>query len=45
MAKPYFTRKNLIALSLIFADKLDIKKSRISKEGKKIVGNRQYAHI
>lgn len=40
-----FDTNNLIALSLIFADKLDIKKSRISEEGKKIVGNRQYAHI
>lgn len=40
-----FNTNNLIALSLIFADKLDIKKSRITEEGKKIVGNRQYAHI
>ena len=40
-----FDTTNLIALSLIFADKLDIKKSRITEEGKKIVGNRQYVHI
>jgi len=40
-----FDTNNLIALSLIFADKLDIKKSRISEEGRKIDGNRQYAHI
>lgn len=40
-----FDTNNLIALSLIFADKLDIKKSRITEEGKKIVGNRQYVHI
>lgn len=40
-----FDTENLIALSLILADKLDIKKSRISKEGMKIIGNRQYAHI
>lgn len=40
-----FDTNNLIALSLILADKLDIKKSRISEEGNKIVGNRQYCHI
>lgn len=40
-----FDTENLIALALILADKLDIKKSRISKEGMKIVGNREYAHI
>lgn len=40
-----FDTNNLIALSLIFADKLDIKKTRITPEGKKIVGNRQYTHI
>ena len=34
-----------MALVLILADKLDIKKSRISEEGKKIIGNRQYCHI
>lgn len=40
-----FECSDIITLSLIFADKLDIKKNRISEEGKKIVGNRQYAHI
>ncbi len=40
-----FDTNNLIALSLVFADKLDIKKTRITEEGKKIIGNRQYAHI
>lgn len=40
-----FDTNNLIALSLIFADKLDIKKTRISTEGKNIIGNRQYTHI
>lgn len=40
-----FDTNNLIALALIFADKLDIKKTRISMEGKNIIGNRQYAHI
>ena len=40
-----FDTDNIIALALIFADKLDIKKTRISEEGKIIVGNRQYSHI
>lgn len=40
-----FDSDNLIALSLIFADKLDVKKTRIAKEGKNVIGNRQYAHI
>lgn len=40
-----FDTTNVIALALILADKLDIKKSRISEEGKKIEGNRQYSHI
>ena len=40
-----FETNNLISLSIILADKLDIKKTRISEEGKKIEGNRQYAHI
>lgn len=40
-----FETNNIIALSIILADKLDIKKTRISEEGKKIEGNRQYAHI
>lgn len=40
-----FDSDNIIALSLILADKLDIKKTRITEEGKKIKGNRQYSHI
>ncbi len=40
-----FDSNNIIALVLILADKLDIKKSRITNEGRKVVGNRQYAHI
>lgn len=40
-----FENDNIIALAIILADKLDIKKTRISEEGKKIEGNRQYQHI
>jgi len=40
-----FDTNNIISLSIILADKLDIKKTRISEEGKKIKGNRQYSHI
>jgi len=40
-----FESNNIITLSIILADKLDIKKTRISEEGKKIKGNRQYEHI
>ena len=40
-----FDSNNIITLSIILADKLDIKKTRISKSGKTVVGNRQYAHI
>lgn len=40
-----FETNNIIALTLILADKLDIKKTRISEEGKKVEGNRQYSHI
>ena len=40
-----FDTENIIALSLIFSDKLDIKKSRISDAGMKVIGNRQYGHI
>ena len=40
-----FDNNNLLTLSIILADKLDIKKTRISEEGKKIIGNRQYQHI
>lgn len=40
-----FETDNMIALSLVFADKLDIKKTRISKKGADVVGPRQYTHI
>ena len=40
-----FDSNNIIALSLILADKLDIKKTRITKSGKKVIGNRQYKYI
>lgn len=40
-----FDSDNIITLALILADKLDIKKNRITKEGKKVAGNRQYSHI
>ena len=40
-----FETSNIITLAIIFADKLDIKKTRISEEGKKVEGNRQYSHI
>lgn len=40
-----FETNNIITLSIILADKLDIKKTRISEIGKTIEGNRQYAHI
>lgn len=40
-----FDSNDIITLTLIFSDKLDIKKNRISEEGKKVIGNRQYSHI
>lgn len=40
-----FDNDNIITLSIILADKLDIKKTRISEAGKQVIGNRQYAHI
>ena len=40
-----FDTNNTIALSLILADKLDIKKTRVAEEGKKIEGMRQLLHI
>ena len=40
-----FNTDNVIALALILADKLDVKKTRITDAGKKVIGNRQYAHI
>ena len=40
-----FETNNIITLAIILADKLDIKKTRISEEGLKVEGNRQYGHI
>ena len=40
-----FDTNNIITLTLILADKLDIKKTRISTEGCKVIGNRQYQYI
>ena len=40
-----FDTDNIITLALIFADKLDIKKTRITPEGCKIIGNRQFQYI
>lgn len=40
-----FETDNIVGLALILADKLDIKKRRISELGKEVKGNRQYAHI
>ncbi len=40
-----FDTDNLIALTLILADKLDIKSNRITSYGGKVIGNRQYTHI
>lgn len=40
-----FDTDNVIALVLILADKLDIKENRITEEGKKVIGNRQYQYI
>ena len=40
-----FDTDNIIALSLILSDKLDIKQTRVAEAGKHIEGNRQYLHI
>lgn len=40
-----FETDNIIRLAIIFADKLDIKKTRISESGMQVKGNRQYGHI
>ena len=40
-----FDKDSIVTLSLIFADKLDIKKTRITPFGKQITGNREYSHI
>ena len=40
-----FITDNIIQLVIILADKIDIKKSRISESGKQVIGNRQYQYI
>lgn len=40
-----FDTGNIIALVLIFSDKLDIKKTRVAKEGYNIIGMRQFQYI
>ena len=40
-----FDTDNILTLVIVLADKLDIKKTRISELGKTIEGNRQYGHI
>ena len=40
-----FNSDSIITLALILGDKLDIKKTRITEDGKKVIGNRQYSHI
>lgn len=40
-----FTTDNIIQLVIILADKIDIKKSRISEFGRQVEGNRQYQYI
>ena len=40
-----FDTDNIITLTLILADKLDIKKTRVTREGCNVIGNRQYQYI
>lgn len=40
-----FDDDSILTLTIILADKLDIKSSRITQLGKQIIGNRQYSHI
>ena len=40
-----FDDDNILTLTIILADKLDIKSFRITELGKRIIGNRQYGHI
>lgn len=40
-----FDTDNIIALTIILADKLDVKYDRISEEGRKEVGVRQYQYV
>lgn len=40
-----FNTNNIYTLVLILSDKLDTKSNRVTEEGKKVLGNRQYSHI
>lgn len=40
-----FDTDNIIALILMFCDKLDVKKSRVATEGYKVVGMRQFQYV
>lgn len=40
-----FDTNNIIALTLILADKLDVKYTRVAEAGKNIIGNRQFLNI
>ena len=40
-----FDEENIMTLCLIFCDKLDIKKSRVAKEGYNVIGMRQLQYI
>lgn len=40
-----FDTDNIIALTLIISDKLDIKYTRVAEEGKRIEGMKEYLHI
>ena len=40
-----FDTNNIITLTLILSDKLDVKYTRITSAGRNIVGNRQFLHI
>ena len=40
-----FETDNLYGIILIFADKLDMTKERLSSSGKKVKGNKEYSHV
>ena len=40
-----FNTNSILALTIILSDKLDVKSNRISEEGRKVVGNRQYQYV
>lgn len=40
-----FDTDNMLSLVIILADKLDVKSNRITKEGEKVIGNRQYKYV